>query len=126
MGLVRPGQVASRTVTIECHDEDYSFADRVPEIRVVGLQNPGTAAGGDVTYRDWEYADVFTPTVRPVEGKNAVEVELRLVRGLADLEDQRAGDPCRRGALCHEPALAVSLKSDDRVDRRSPKRRYRR
>lgn len=82
MGLVRPGQVASRTVTIECHDEDYSFAERVPEIRVVGLQNPG-AAGGDATYRDWEYADVFTPTVRPVEGKNAVEVELRL-EGMPD------------------------------------------
>lgn len=77
MGLVRPGQVASRTVTVECHDEGFSFADTVPEVRVVGLANPG-AAGGEVSYREWEYADVFTPTVRPVEGKNAVEVELRL------------------------------------------------
>jgi len=83
MGLVRPGQVAARTVTIESHDEDYSFADHVPQIRIVGLQNPGTGADGAVSYREWEYADAFTPTVRPVEGKNAVEVELRL-EGMPD------------------------------------------
>lgn len=83
MGLVRPGQVAARTVTIESHDENYSFADHVPQIRVVGLQNPGADADGNITYREWEYADSFTPTVRPVEGKNAVEVELRL-EGMPD------------------------------------------
>lgn len=83
MGLVRPGQVATRTVTVECHDESFSFAETMPEIRVVGLQNPGTGADGQMTYRDWEYADRFTPTVRPVEGKNAIEVELRL-EGMPD------------------------------------------
>jgi hypothetical protein len=82
MGLVRPGQVASRTVTIESHDESFSFAETVPEVRIVGLANPATGTG-EVTYRDWEFADVFTPTVRPVEGKNAVEIELRL-EGMPD------------------------------------------
>jgi hypothetical protein len=82
MGLVRPGQVASRTVTIESHDEAFSFAEHVPQVQIVGLANPATG-DGQVTYREWEYADAFTPTVRPVEGKNAVEVELRL-EGLPD------------------------------------------
>jgi len=83
MGLVRPGQVATRTVTIESHDESFSFAEKVPEIRVVGLQNPISGEDQEVTYRPWEYADLFTPTVRPVEGKNAIEIELRL-EGMPD------------------------------------------
>jgi hypothetical protein len=83
MGLVRPGQVATRTVTIESHDEGFSFAESMPEIRVVGLQNPAIVEGGETTFREWEYADRFTPTIRPVEGKNAVEIELRL-EGMPD------------------------------------------
>ena len=78
MGLVRPGQVASRTVQIESHDDEYSFANSIPEVRVVGLQNPGTD-----TFREWDYADRFTTTIRPVEGKNAIDVELRL-EGMPD------------------------------------------
>jgi len=83
MGLVRPGQVATRVVTIESHDEDFSFAEHMPKIEVVGLQNPTSGADGKTTFRDWEYADIFTPTIRPVEGKNAVEIELRL-EGMPD------------------------------------------
>ncbi len=78
MGLVRPGQVQVRTVQVESHDDEFSFATNVPVVRVVGLQNPGTD-----TFREWEYADKFTPTVRPVEGKNAVDIELRL-EGMPD------------------------------------------
>ncbi|MCB9915743.1 MAG: DUF1573 domain-containing protein [Planctomycetes bacterium] len=73
MGLVRPGQVQVRTVQIECHDPSFSFSEHAPVVKVVGLQNPGTE-----TFRDWEFAQYFTPTVRPVAGKNAVDVELRL------------------------------------------------
>ncbi|MFT7667879.1 MAG: hypothetical protein ACI8X5_000564 [Planctomycetota bacterium] len=83
MGLVRPGQVATRTVTIESHDPDFSFADSVPVVKIVGLQDPAANPGGETTYREWEYADRFTPTIRPVEGKNAVEIELRL-EGMPD------------------------------------------
>ena len=83
MGLVRPGQVATRTLTIESHDEDFSFADTMPVVSVVGLQNPGAGTEGELSFREWEYADRFTPTIRPVEGKNAVEVELRL-EGMPD------------------------------------------
>jgi hypothetical protein len=78
MGLVRPGQVQVRTVQIECHDGEFLLKDHAPTVRVVGLQNPG-----EDTFRDWEYADRFTPTVRPVEGKNAIDVELRL-EGMPD------------------------------------------
>lgn len=78
MGLVRPGQVQVRTVQVECHDPEFSFETNPPKVSVVGLQNPGTE-----TFRDWEYADRFTPTLRPVEGKNAVDIELRL-EGMPD------------------------------------------
>ncbi len=78
MGLVRPGQVQVRTVQIECHDDEFLFQDHAPVVRVVGLQNPG-----EDTFREWEYAGQFTPTVRPVEGKNAIDVELRL-EGMPD------------------------------------------
>jgi hypothetical protein len=65
MGLVRPGQVVSRTVTIESHDTEFSFGE--PPITVVGMD------GGE-----WEHAGRFTTIARPVEGKNAVAVEIRL------------------------------------------------
>jgi hypothetical protein len=73
MGLVRPGQVVTRTVTLESHDDEYSFAEKMPVVSVEGLQNPGTTE-----FREWQYADRFTPVVRPVAGKNAVDIELRL------------------------------------------------
>ncbi|HIG12366.1 MAG: DUF1573 domain-containing protein [bacterium] len=78
MGLVRPGQVQVRTLRIECHDDSFSFASGAPEVTVVGLQNPGTD-----TFREWEYSGFFTPTLRPVTGKNAIDIELRL-EGLPD------------------------------------------
>ena len=78
MGLVRPGQVATRHVTVESHDEEFNFAEKVPNVKIVGLQNPGTD-----TYRDWEYSTLFTPTITPVEGKNAIDIELRL-EGMPD------------------------------------------
>lgn len=73
MGLVRPGQVVTRTVTLESHDPEFSFAEHMPRIRVAGLQNPGTS-----DFREWEHAELFTPVIRPVDGKNAVDVEVRL------------------------------------------------
>ncbi len=73
MGLVRPGQVVTRTVTLESHDPEFSFADSMPTISVQGLQNPGTT-----DFREWEHAELFTPVVRPVDGKNAVDIEVRL------------------------------------------------
>lgn len=73
MGLVRPGQVVTRTVTLESHDPEFSFANSMPTISVQGLQNPGTT-----DFREWEHAGLFTPVIRPVDGKNAVDIEVRL------------------------------------------------
>lgn len=73
MGLVRPGQVVSRIVRIECYDKDFDFAGFEPEIRIVGLPKPGTQE-----YTDWEYAEYFTPTARKVEGENAIDIEVTL------------------------------------------------
>jgi hypothetical protein len=73
MGLVRPGQVVARTIRIECNDESYSFAEKEPTIRIAGLPVPGGEG-----YQDWDRAEYFSYTVRPVENANAVDVELRL------------------------------------------------
>lgn len=71
MGLVRPGQVVPRTVRIVSHDEGFAF-DPNTAIKVVGMK------GTDGTYGAWEHADKFTGVVRPVDGENAIDVELRL------------------------------------------------
>ena len=73
MGLVRPGQVVTRTIRIESHDPEYSFAGREVATRLAGLPLP--KADG---YQEWEQAKYFATVVRPVEGKNAIDVELRL------------------------------------------------
>lgn len=71
MGLVRPGQVMSRTVRVESHDAEFNLSAEMP-CRVTGIKDP---KGG---FREWEYAGNFSTTVRPVDGANAVDVELSL------------------------------------------------
>ncbi|MED6333923.1 MAG: DUF1573 domain-containing protein [Planctomycetota bacterium] len=78
MGLVRPGQVVTRVVTVECHDEEYDLTADGVGVSVVGLPVPGGNG-----YQAWDRAESFSSSVRPVEGKNAVDVELRL-EGLPD------------------------------------------
>ncbi len=78
MGLVRPGQVVTRTVTVECHDEEFLLDAEQIGVSVVGLPVPG----GD-GYQEWDRAQHFSSTVRQQEGKNAVDVELRL-EGMPD------------------------------------------
>ena len=78
MGLVRPGQVVTRTVTIECHDEEFDLEAEKIGVSVVGLPVPGGAS-----YQEWDRAEHFSSAVRPLEGKNAVDVELRL-EGMPD------------------------------------------
>ena len=70
MGLVRPGQVLSRSVRITCHDDDFSFADDAPTIQIKGI------APANQPYPDWIYTDLFIPRVSVVPGMNAVDIEL--------------------------------------------------
>jgi hypothetical protein len=65
LGLVRPGQVASRTVRVTSHDPAYSAGQ--PKVRLEDRD------GGE-----WELAKYFSTVLRPVEGENSVDVELRL------------------------------------------------
>ncbi|MFN0007067.1 MAG: DUF1573 domain-containing protein [Planctomycetota bacterium] len=65
LGLIRPGQVVSRSVRITSHDPEFKVTE--PKIVVSGR------AGAE-----WEFASRFTSIVRPVAGENAVDVELRL------------------------------------------------
>lgn len=71
MGLVRPGQTLSRTVRIESHDPDFTLNSEI-NVHVEGISDP---KGG---YKPWDQAQHFTTTVRPVDGANAVDVELAL------------------------------------------------
>jgi hypothetical protein len=70
LGLVRPGQVASRTVRIDSHDPAFEIGE--PKVRLVDRQG-----------EPWDLAEHFTTILRPVAGENAVDVELRL-DGLPD------------------------------------------
>ena len=70
MGLVRPGQVLSRSVRITSHDEAFVMADHLPTVQIRGI------APANQEYPDWEYGERFTPRVTPVAGENAVDVEL--------------------------------------------------
>jgi hypothetical protein len=65
MGLVKPGQVVSRTVRIDCHDDAHKLGEL--QARVAGVQTD-----------EWEYSEYFSVIPRPVDGQNAVEVEVRL------------------------------------------------
>ena len=74
MGLVRPGQVVSRSVRITSHDPNFTLGEVETELRPI--------QGGD-----FPWADSFTAIVQPVAGvDDAVDVELRL-DGLPDGSD---------------------------------------
>ena len=70
MGLVRPGQVLSRSVRLTCHDTDFSLAENLPTIAIKGI------APANQPYPDWIHGDRFTPRVTAVPGENAVDIEL--------------------------------------------------
>jgi len=78
MGLVRPGQVVTRTVRLDCHDEDFDLGAHPPGLKIAGLPVPGGSG-----YQDWAQAESFSAMVRPVPGENSVDIEVRL-EGLDD------------------------------------------
>jgi hypothetical protein len=65
LGLIRPGQVVSRSVRITSHDPEF----KIPEPKVTVTGRGGT---------EWEFANRFSSVIRPVAGENAIDVELRL------------------------------------------------
>lgn len=73
MGLVRPGQVISRSIRIDSNDPEHRFADKLPVGKIVGMPVPGGEG-----YQEWNLAKHFSFIVRPVEGANSVDIELRL------------------------------------------------
>lgn len=65
LGLIRPGQVVSRTLRITSHDPEFKLAE--PKVLVQGRE------GGE-----WDLANRFSTVIRPVSGENSIDVELRL------------------------------------------------
>ena len=65
LGLIRPGQVVSRSVRVTSHDPDF----KLPEPKIVVSGRGGA---------EWEFANRFSSVVRPVAGENSVDIELRL------------------------------------------------
>ena len=70
MGLVRPGQVLSRSVRLTCHDESYSLAETSLTISIKGI------APANQPYPEWVHADRFIPRITAVPGENSVDIEL--------------------------------------------------
>jgi hypothetical protein len=69
LGLIRPGQVVSRSVRITSHDPEFKLTE--PKVSVQGRDSA-----------DWEYAKYFKSVTRPAQGEKpgetAVDVELIL------------------------------------------------
>jgi hypothetical protein len=69
LGLIRPGQVVSRSVRITSHDPEFKLTE--PKVTVEGRDSA-----------DWEYAKYFKAVTRPAQGdkpgETAVDVELIL------------------------------------------------
>jgi hypothetical protein len=69
LGLIRPGQVLSRTVRITSHDPEFKLTE--PKVTVQGRDTA-----------EWEYAKDFKVVTRPAQsdkaGETAVDVELIL------------------------------------------------
>lgn len=73
-GLVRPGELRTRSVRIDGHDSEFPLAQNLPKVRVVGLpvqDQPGV-------YEEWDLTEYFVAEVKPVEGQNSADIELRL------------------------------------------------
>jgi hypothetical protein len=74
LGLIRPGQVISRTVRVTSHDAEFKLAE--PKVSVQGRDSV-----------DWEYAKFFKTVTRPAQGEKpgetAVDVEL-ILNGMPD------------------------------------------
>jgi Protein of unknown function (DUF1573) len=65
LGLVRPGQVVSRTVRVTSHDPSFEIGE--PKVHFEDRQG-----------ETWDLAQHFSTVLRPVAGKNAVDIEVRL------------------------------------------------
>jgi hypothetical protein len=78
MGLVKPSQVVSRTVRVTSNDPVFELDGVEVELR--------GAKGPDGQPLEFAWAEHFQTVLRPVAGKNAVEVELTLA-GLPEGSD---------------------------------------
>jgi hypothetical protein len=74
LGLIRPGQVISRSVRVTSHDAEFKLTE--PKVSVQGRDSV-----------DWEYAKYFKTVTRPAQGEKpgetAVDVEL-ILNGMPD------------------------------------------
>lgn len=74
MGLVRPGELRTRSVRIDGHDDKFLLAEHLPTLRIVGLPVPNEPG----VYEEWDLAEYFVAEAKAVEGQNAIDIELRL------------------------------------------------
>jgi hypothetical protein len=75
-GLVRPGQVVPRSLTIKSFDPNFTFADNL-EVRLIGPSDQKP---------EFAYANSFSHTVKPSEDRKSAVVELTL-NGLPETVD---------------------------------------
>jgi len=66
-GLVRPGQIVSRSIKVKSYDPEFAFSE--PKVRLVG-PNPAKP--------DFAWTDSFSHVVRPAQDNKEFDVELTL------------------------------------------------
>lgn len=74
-GLVRPGQVVARTLTVKSFDQNFTFKD--PKVKIVGPSDQKP---------DFPYGDSFAYVVKPSDDGKSLTVELTL-NGLPESVD---------------------------------------
>jgi hypothetical protein len=67
LGLIRPGQVVSRSVKVTSHDPEFKMGEHEPKVLVQGHDGA-----------EWDLASRFSVVIRPVTGENSIDIELRL------------------------------------------------
>jgi len=92
LGLIRPGQVVSRTVRVTSHDPAFKLTE--PKILVQGRDGP-----------EWDLASHFSTVIRPVAGDNSIDIELRL-DGMPESLNGSITGVCRGGSAGAAPAGA--------------------
>ncbi|MFM7282562.1 MAG: DUF1573 domain-containing protein [Planctomycetia bacterium] len=96
LGLIKPGQALTRTIRVKCHDPAYKLGD-IP-IEVQGRDTPA-----------WEYAKCFSSSVRPVQGENSVDVEVRLNGMPPSLNGSFAGNLVIKVGHPEKPELRLPI-----------------
>lgn len=96
LGLIRPGQTASRSIRLTSHDGEFKVTE--PKVAIQGRDTV-----------EWEYAKNFTTTIRPVPNENAVDVEVTLTGMPESLSGSFSGNLVIQTGYAAKPEIKLPI-----------------